>query len=189
MAHLHQPDLVMMDIRMPDLDGLEATRRITGELRSTSVLILTSHEGSEYLLKAIRNGAAGYLLKDAPQAEFRETVEAVLAGESPINPELMHRALTELANEVDHKRAAPSHTSSSARDGMSFDDLSDREREALALAAKGYTNERIASTMYVSPHTVKGYMARILEKLQVANRAAAAAKAGQYGILQEQENS
>jgi DNA-binding NarL/FixJ family response regulator len=130
-----RPDLVLMDVRMPDLDGLAATRAIKQECPGTSVILVTMHENADYLLEAIKAGAAGYVLKGATKRELVSAVRRVLAGESVLEPDLTSQLLRRLAREP--RRDAPTPA----------EPLTPREREVLRLVARGYTNQEIATEL------------------------------------------
>jgi DNA-binding NarL/FixJ family response regulator len=169
-----QPDLVLMDIRMPDLDGLVATRAIKEEFPRMSVLIVTLSEDPDYLVEALRAGAAGYVLKDASRREVVMAVRHVLEGESPIDPKLA----AQLIRRVSSMQAPPAEPPS--RRG---DELTHRELEVLRLVAEGKTNAVIAQSLFVSLGTVKVHVERIINKLGVSDRTQAAVRAAELGLL------
>jgi DNA-binding NarL/FixJ family response regulator len=158
-----QPDVVLMDIRMPVMDGLEATRRILADERCTNVriLILTTFDVDEYVYAALRAGASGFLLKDTPPADLLSGVRLVAAGDALLSPGIT-RHLIEAFLESPKETASPD---------AALDVLTDRERDVLALVAKGLSNAEIADRLYVSPATVKTHVARMLTKLQARDRA------------------
>lgn len=166
-----KPDLVLMDVRMPEMDGLEATREIKREQPSVSVLVVTTHENPDYLLEALKAGAAGYVLKGATQREIITTVRQVLRGESALQPELAARLLRRLANEGPTDVAAPA------------EQLTPREREVLRLVAQGRTNQEIGRELTLSVSTVKTHLEHIIAKLGVSDRTHAAVRAAQLGLL------
>jgi DNA-binding NarL/FixJ family response regulator len=159
-----QPDVVLMDIRMPVMDGLEATRRILADQRCAGVrvLILTTFDLDEYVFAALRAGASGFLLKDTPPADLLEGVRVVAAGEALLSP-----GITKQLIEAVVKR----HAETVEADSPTIDVLTDREREVLSLVAKGLSNAEIGSQLYVSPATEKTHVARILTKLGARDRA------------------
>lgn len=171
-----QPDLVLMDIRMPDLDGLVATRSIKEELPRTSILIVTLSEDPDYLLEALRVGAAGYVLKDASRREVVTAVRQVLNGESPLDPKLAAQLIRRLAGQGAPKDAA----SQPARHG---DELTQRELDVLRLVAEGKTNAEIAHALFVSVGTVKVHVERIINKLGVSDRTQAAVRGVELGYM------
>jgi DNA-binding NarL/FixJ family response regulator len=169
-----EPDLVIMDIRMPDLDGLVATRAIKDELPQTSILIVTLSEDPDYLLEALRVGAAGYVLKDASRREVVTAVRQVLSGESPLDPKLAAQLIRRIATQ------APPKDQSAAKHG---EELTQREMDVLRLVAEGKTNAEIGQALFVSVGTVKVHVERIINKLGVSDRTQAAVRAVELGYL------
>jgi len=168
-----KPDLVLMDMRMPDEDGLVATRAIKERSPATAVIIVTMHANPEYLFEALKAGAAGYLLKDATQRELISAIRTVLRGESLLNGELATKLLQRLARETARKDlSAPER-------------LTARELEVLRLVAAGRTNRQIASQLFVSVGTVKVHVEHIISKLGVSDRTEAAVRAVEVGLLTE----
>src|SRR5437870_4558112 len=168
-----QPDLVLMDIRMPDLDGLLATRAIKEQLPRTSILIVTLSEDPDYLLEALRVGAAGFVLKDASRREVVAAVRQVLSGESPLDPKLAAQLIRRLAHQTPPKDQLAKHG----------DELTQRELDVLRLVAEGKTNAEIAQSLFVSVGTVKVHVERIINKLGVSDRTQAAVRAIELGFL------
>jgi DNA-binding NarL/FixJ family response regulator len=168
-----EPDLVLMDIRMPDIDGLAATRAIKEALPHTSILIVTLSEDPDYLMEALRVGAAGFVLKDASRREVVLAVRQVLTGESPLDPKLSAQLIRRLAGQTPAKE----------RPAMRGDELTPRELEVLRLVAEGKTNSEIAQTLFVSVGTVKVHVERIIDKLGVSDRTQAAVRAVELGYL------
>jgi DNA-binding NarL/FixJ family response regulator len=181
-----RPDLVMMDVRMPEMDGLEATREIKKKHPRISVLILTMHENPDYLLEAIKAGAAGYVLKDAPQHEIATAIRQVLAGESPLDTELAARLLRRLAAE-EGERLDSSRDIRGRREGPYIEPLTPREQEVLGLLKLGHTNRQVARELVISPGTAKNHVEHIIQKLGVSDRTQAVVKALQLGILELSE--
>lgn len=187
-----RPDVVLMDIEMPEMDGLAATREIKRELPGTSVVVLTSHEDPDYLLEAIASGAAGYLLKDHAIERVVGTVRSVAGGESPFDQSLAKRLLERVASEPapsDPPPTAPDVSSDAAVAGPEertrrqlLEALTPREREILALIAEGHTNQQIADDLYVGMGTVKTHVHRIIAKLGVSDRTQAAVLAIRLGL-------
>jgi DNA-binding NarL/FixJ family response regulator len=167
-----EPDIVLMDIRMPDLDGLVATRKIKEQHPRTSVLVVTLSEDPDYLLEALRVGAAGYVLKDASRREVVDAVRQVLRGESPLDPKLSAQLIRRLA--AQHKPSAGGHGS---------DELTNRELEVVRLVADGLTNAEIAAALFISTGTVKVHVERIIDKLGVSDRTQAAVRAVELGYI------
>ena len=169
LARRLQPDLVVMDVRMPGLDGLAATRVLLDVLPSARVVMLTSSEQRAYALEALRAGAAGYLLKGATKQEVLATLRDALAGEVRVQPEVAGPLLGQLAR----GETPTAHG------------LSAREVEVLRLLAHGTTNEAIGRALHLSLNTVKTHVSHILAKLDAPDRAAAAARAAALGLLEE----
>jgi DNA-binding NarL/FixJ family response regulator len=183
-----RPDLILMDVRMPEMDGMAATRVIKGEYPSTSVLIVTTHESPEYLMDAIRAGAAGYVLKDSTKQQLLNAVHRVINGESPLNQELAMQLLQRLTVEENQRHTAPLPESVRKRQEETLaEPLTDREIEILRLLALGKTNRQLAQDLRVSLSTVKTYMQRVIGKLGVSDRTQAAVRAAELGLLPEQE--
>ena len=175
-----RPDLVLMDLRMPRMDGLAATRAIKGEFPGVIVLVMTMHENPDYLLQALRAGAAGYVLKDAAQDEVLSAVGGVLSGESPLAPELAARLLRRLATEVQEPANVPLPKRESAR---VTEPLTPREIEVLEFLAHGMTNRQIAETFVISVGTVKNHVEHIIAKLGASDRTQAVVLALELGII------
>ena len=172
------PDLVLMDIRMPEMDGITATRQIKREQPGVSVLMVTMHENPDYLLEALDAGAAGYVLKDAPADRLINAVRRTLDGESPLNQELATRLLKQLAEEKQHNL----YRAPSKRHEPLDDALTPRETEVLGLLTTGQTNQQIAQTLTISKGTAKVHVERIIRKLGVSDRTQAAVRAIELGF-------
>jgi DNA-binding NarL/FixJ family response regulator len=165
-----RPNLVLMDLRMPELDGLSATRAIKQDSPATSIIIVTMQENPEYLFEALKAGAAGYLLKDSTRAEVVGAVWQVLGGEALLDAELATRLLQRLA--TDARRAKPQGVP-----------LTPRESEVLQLLTQGRTNRQIAEALVITTGTAKLYVERILGKLGVSDRTQAAVRAIELGLV------
>lgn len=166
-AQLTRPDVVVMDLRMPVLDGVEATRRVTTAVPDTAVLVLTMYEDDEAVFAAIRAGARGYLLKGAGQEEILAAIRSVVAGQLVIGPGVAGRLIGHLVDPP----AAPA-----------FPELTPREREILDLIAQGCNNATIAARLRLAPKTVGNHISAVFAKLGVATRAEAAARARDGGL-------
>src|SRR5919107_292995 len=174
-----KPDLVLMDVRMPEMDGLEATRAIKQELPSTSVLMVTMHENPDYLLEALNAGAAGYVLKGASGDRLVNAINRTLKGESPLNQELAAQLLRRLADKSGNQAQPPPQPQS--RENQLAQELTPREYEVLGLLARGQSNPEIAETLTISRSTVKVHVERIIRKLEVSDRTQAAVRALELG--------
>ncbi|TNY36963.1 response regulator [Thermomonospora catenispora] len=169
-----RPDVLLMDIRMPRLDGLAATRRIAAEerLSGTRIVILTTFELDEYVFEALRGGASGFLVKDTEPVELIHAVRVVAAGEALLSPSVTRRLIAEFA-----ARARPPASD------VRLNALTDREREVMALVAEGLTNEEIAERLVVSPATAKTHVSRAMVKLGARDRAQLVVFAYQSGLV------
>ena len=180
-SRLH-PDLVLMDVRMPEMDGLAATREIKQRYPETSVMMVTMHENPDYLLEALKAGAAGYVLKDAPRDEVITAVRRVREGEASLDPELAARLLRRLATENGGRWGARS-----ADEDLAVSSLTPRELEVLQLMQLGRTNRRVAEELFISRGTVKRHVENIIAKLGVSDRTQAVVRALELGVLEFSE--
>ena len=176
LAQEHIPDVVLMDLVMPGMDGVEATRKVKNASPRTQIIILTSFHQDEYIFPALQAGAISYLLKDVKAAELLEAIRRAAQGEATLHPKIAARVIKtfqDLANE----EASP------------FTALTEREMEVLKLIAKGYSNEKIAEQLVISLGTVKGHVSNILSKLHLVDRTQAAVYAWQKGVVRRGDDS
>jgi DNA-binding NarL/FixJ family response regulator len=169
MAASLQPDVILMDINMPELNGIEATRRILADNPNANILVLTMFD-DDTVFAAIRAGARGYLLKGSEGEETLRAIRAVAGGEAIFSPNIAERLMQHFANEPRTVAAPP------------FPDLTPRELEVLQLIAQGLTNNAIAEKLVLSPKTVRNQVSSIFSKMQVANRAEAIVRASESGL-------
>ena len=164
-----RPDVILMDIRMPEMDGVEAIRRIRDEDSQVKVIVLTTFDSDDYIFQSIDSGAAGYLLKDCTRDELFQAVRAAHRGENPLQASVVTKVLSRLS------RLSHGRTDTEA--------LSEREVEVLRLIAQGAANKEIAATLGISPGTARSHVANIFQKLAVRDRTEAVIKAAQKGII------
>jgi DNA-binding NarL/FixJ family response regulator len=175
LAKRERADVVLMDIRMPNVDGLEATRRIAADddLAGVKVIILTTFESDEYVYQAIRAGASGFLVKDSEPAELIQAVRVVARGDALLSPSVTRRLITDLASRPER----PPST------GREISGLTEREREVMTLVAAGLSNDEIANQLFVSPLTAKTHVSRIMTKLNARDRAQVVVLAYECGLV------
>jgi DNA-binding NarL/FixJ family response regulator len=174
-ARVRNPDVVLMDVRMPDLDGIAATRQLTSAVPAARVLILTTFEEDDYIFGGLRAGASGFLLKRTRPEELIAAVHTIAAGESLLSPSVTRRV-------IDRMAADP--VPAVSPDGLAADELTPREREVLELLARGLSNAEIADTLVIEPSTVKTHVKRILMKLDLRDRVQAVIYAYEHGLNQ-----
>jgi DNA-binding NarL/FixJ family response regulator len=173
-VRLHRPDVVLMDIRMPTMDGLAATRQVTALPGPPKVIVLTTFELDEYVHTALQHGAVGFLLKDTPPRDLLQAVRTVAAGNAMLSPTVTRRLLAEFATRGGAQAVA-------AR--KQLDVLTGREREVVVAVAQGLSNAEIGKRLFMSEATVKAHVSRVLAKLGMSNRVQAAILAHDAGLL------
>jgi DNA-binding NarL/FixJ family response regulator len=176
LARTLRADVVLMDIRMPEVDGLEATQRIAADddLAGVKVLILTTFESDEYVYQALRAGASGFLVKDTEPEELIRGVRVVARGDALLSPSVTRRLITSLAAQPQRVPVRPA---------QSLSRLTEREREVLALVAEGLSNDEIAGRLFLSPLTTKTHVSRIMNKLDAHDRAQLVVMAYESGLV------
>jgi DNA-binding NarL/FixJ family response regulator len=172
-----EPDVVLMDIRMPDMDGVEAIRRIKHQSPATAVIVLTMYDNDAYVIDAVRAGASGYLLKDASRELLLHTIRAVSSGATLIKTSLLSEAISSLV------QSQKAYLKVEADSTKGVEPLTPREREVLRLVAVGYTNKDIGKELSIAEDTVKKHMQSILAKLHASSRIRAAIQATRAGII------
>ena len=170
-----EPDVILMDIRMPLLDGLAAAREIIGDGLSPSprVLMLTTFDADEYVYEALRSGASGFMLKDSEPARLQEAIRVVASGDALLAPSITRRLITEFATRPEIRKAHPGR----------LDSLTEREREVMSLVAQGLSNGEIAQQLFISPTTAKTHVSRVMMKLHARDRAQIVVMAYESGLV------
>jgi NarL family two-component system response regulator LiaR len=172
-----QPDVVLMDLKMPGMNGIVATQRIRDQFPEVKVLVLTTYDADEWVFDAIRSGASGYLLKDTPREELIRAIEGTASGKTHVDPDVAGKLFAHAA------RTAPEPKT------KIVEELSAREVEVLKLLARGLSNADIAQRLFLSEGTVRNYVSAILAKLDVADRTQAAILALRYGLVDENDET
>lgn len=173
MAHEARPDIVIMDVRMPVLSGIDATRQLQRELPKVRVLVLTAYDDDQYVFSLLQAGASGYLLKTAPASELIRSIRQVQVGESPLSPAIARKVVARL-----NASASPT-----AQEAASPEALTPRELEILQFLAQGMNNRDIAEALYISDRTVQTHLTNIFAKMQVSSRLEAVLKGIRMGWL------
>lgn len=163
LAHDLRPDIVVMDVRMPELSGVEATRLIREALPEVQVLVLTAHDDEQYIFSLLEAGASGYLLKTAPVSELAKAIRQVKSGESPLSPSIARKIVVRMSNK-------DAKSPQAAQENANSNDLTSRELEVLQLLAQGMNNRAIAESMTVSERTVHAHLSNIFTKMGVSSR-------------------
>jgi DNA-binding NarL/FixJ family response regulator len=171
LVDLKTPDLVLMDLKMPVMNGIQATRKLRERYPEMHVLVLTTYADDEWLFDAIRSGASGYLLKDRPRMELIEAIKGTVAGDSYIDPAVAPKVLANVAQAPPPKSLSPKIS------------LSPRETEILELLTLGLSNADIAQRLFLSEGTVRNYMSTLFSKLEVSDRTQAVVVALRYGLV------
>lgn len=169
------PDVILMDIRMPEMDGLEAARIILGTdaEKAPRVLVLTTFDADEYVYEALRAGASGFLLKDTDPAQLAEAIRVIARGDALLAPAVTRRLITEFASRPEVRRAHP----------QELEALTERECEVLSLVAQGLSNDEIAKHLFISPTTAKTHVSRVMTKLMARDRAQLVVIAYEAGLV------
>ena len=182
LCHSLSPDLVLMDVEMPEMDGLSATHQLKEELPTISVLVLTAHDNPDYLLEAVRAGAAGFILKESALQQVASAVRTVMNGEPTLDQELAVRLLKGLSPQIEAVGSREAKVDEELRSNL-LESLTDRELEILDLLSSGMSNQQIAQQLFLSLSTVKHYVHRIISKLEVSDRTQAAVRAIKLGLV------
>jgi DNA-binding NarL/FixJ family response regulator len=182
LAHDLKPDVVLMDLKMPRLGGIPATRKICAELPGTHVIILTTYDADDLVFEGIKAGAEGYLLKDTSSEMLIEAVQGVVRGESQLDPSVAHKVLSEFQRLASQPPATP--TATEVADDLVIEALTPREEEVLHLLVEGLSNKEIGARLHLTEGTVKNYVSAIIAKLQANDRTHAVITALRHGLVE-----
>jgi DNA-binding NarL/FixJ family response regulator len=187
LARSLQPEVILMDIRMPVCDGLEATRLIKAEMSEIKIIILTTSAAEQDLFEAIKSGASGYLLKTMDAEELVEALGQVKQGIPPFSPGLAAKLLDEFARLAGSEQAAPSELQTKHGIMKLGNELTPRQREVLSLVSQGFSYKEVGARLGLSPNTIKYHMMEIMQQLHLENRAQVLAYAGKIGLIGDQK--
>ena len=178
-----RPDVALMDVRMPVMDGVEATRRVAEMESDTRIIIVTTFDLDEYVFSALQNGASGFLLKDAPADQLVAAVRVVASGQALLSPSVTRRLIERFQVGPGRPPSTAATAATTTTSGARFDELTERETEVLVELARGLSNAEIAEKLFVSETTVKTHVGRVLHKLNVRDRVQAVVMAYESGIV------
>jgi len=181
MAELMHPDVVLMDLHMPRLGGVAATREITRTLPGTQVLVLTTLNDDETVFEAVRAGAHGYLLKDVTEQELLDTIRALRRGESRLTPQIARKVMDQFRRLAGSSEYVPDAAQAGQKRDAATETLNEKEEKILRLIAEGMSNRQIANTLFLAEGTIKNYVSRIMEKLHANTRTALAVISAKRG--------
>jgi DNA-binding NarL/FixJ family response regulator len=181
MADLLHPDVVLMDLHMPRLGGVAATREITRTLPGTQILVLTTLNDDETVFEAVRAGAQGYLLKDVTEQELLDTIRALRRGESRLTPQIARKVMDQFRRLAGSSEYVPDAAPAEQKRAAAAETLNEKEEKILRLIAEGMSNRQIANTLFLAEGTVKNYVSRIMEKLHANTRTALAVISAKRG--------
>jgi DNA-binding NarL/FixJ family response regulator len=181
MAELLHPDVVLMDLHMPRLGGVAATREITRTLPGTQILVLTTLNDDETVFEAVRAGAQGYLLKDVTEQELLDTIRALRRGESRLTPQIARKVMDQFRRLAGSSEYVPDAAPAEQKRAAAAETLNEKEEKILRLIAEGMSNRQIANTLFLAEGTVKNYVSRIMEKLHANTRTALAVISAKRG--------
>ena len=181
MAELMHPDVVLMDLHMPRLGGVAATREITRTLPGTQVLVLTTLNDDETVFEAVRAGAHGYLLKDVTEQELLDTIRALRRGESRLTPQIARKVMDQFRRLAGSTEYVPDAAHAEHKRAVAAETLNEKEEKILRLIAEGMSNRQIANTLFLAEGTIKNYVSRIMEKLHANTRTALAVISAKRG--------